>query len=260
MSFLDDLSSLAGGVRDWFDDNPIAGGLAKVALLGYTQNKIQKSINKQNSLPEAAETARPDLGVRIQLNPSTDNSIPVVYGQAWLGGVVTDAYLTNNNQTMYYVLTLCEKTGNLYSTGSASVIHFDAIYWNDQAVSFQDDGITVAGIVDQDGNSTTDPAGLIQIYCYNGGSSSPVVPTGYSNASLPTAFSVIPDWTSDHTMDDLVFAIIKMTYSRDKSVTGLGTFSFKLRNTMTQPGDCLLDYMTNARYGAGIPQDEIYLS
>jgi hypothetical protein len=26
---------------------------------------------------------------------------------------------------------------------------------------------------------------------------------------------------------------------------------------MTQPGDCLLDYMTNTRYGAGIAAQEI---
>jgi hypothetical protein len=28
---------------------------------------------------------------------------------------------------------------------------------------------------------------------------------------------------------------------------------------MTLPGDCVFDYMTNTRYGAGIPKEEIDL-
>jgi hypothetical protein len=30
-----------------------------------------------------------------------------------------------------------------------------------------------------------------------------------------------------------------------------------MKNTMTLPGDVLYDYMTNTRYGAGIPEAEI---
>jgi hypothetical protein len=32
---------------------------------------------------------------------------------------------------------------------------------------------------------------------------------------------------------------------------------FKIQNSMTLPGDCIYDYMTNTRYGAGIDPAEI---
>jgi hypothetical protein len=61
-------------------------------------------------------------------------------------------------------------------------------------------------------------------------------------------------------MSDLVFAIIRLDYDAEKNVTGLGNVRFKISNSMTQPGDCLYDYMTNTRYGAGIDPTEIYAS
>jgi len=55
-----------------------------------------------------------------------------------------------------------------------------------------------------------------------------------------------------------VFVAIKMNYNKDKGLTRIPTFRFKLTNTMTMPGDCIYDYMTNTRYGAGIDATEIY--
>ena len=71
------------------------------------------------------------------------------------------------------------------------------------------------------------------------------------------AWSIMPGWTSAHTMNDLVFAIVKVEYNKEKNVTKLGKLDFKIRNSMTEPGDCLYDYMTNTRYGAGIDPQEI---
>jgi hypothetical protein len=59
-------------------------------------------------------------------------------------------------------------------------------------------------------------------------------------------------------MSDLVFAVVQITYSRENGITALPNMRFHLRNSMTLPGDCMLDYMTNTRYGAGIPAEEIY--
>ena len=46
-----------------------------------------------------------------QQPPASDNKLPVVYGAAWVGGIVTDLSITSNNQVMYYVLALSEVTG-----------------------------------------------------------------------------------------------------------------------------------------------------
>jgi len=185
----------------------------------------------------------------------------VVYGTAFVKGIITDAWLTADKTTMWYCVTICEKTGNTnLGSGAASVLSFEEIYLNESLIAFQSDGITVASITDANGNTSTDPAGLIKIYCFNNGSTSPVVPTGYVNGGLSSAYSLMPNWTVNHTMNSLVFALVKIEYSKEKNVTSLGEIEFKIKNTMTQPGDCLYDYMTNTRYGAGIPSAEIYLS
>jgi hypothetical protein len=54
-------------------------------------------------------------------------------------------------------------------------------------------------------------------------------------------------------MGDLVFAVVEVNFNRDKNITQAPqSMKFHISNTMNQPGDCLYDYMTNTRYGAGI--------
>jgi hypothetical protein len=263
MSFLDDIvdagSGLLGGAWDMLSGSGVAAGIAKAAALGFLLKQVTNSINKENSRPETANNPTiPDQGVRLQVDPDTTHSIPIIYGDAHLGGILTDARITGDNQTMYYCYVLSERTGTLLSDDSQSVISFAKIYWDNKLITFQSDGITVASFTDDAGGVDTNPNGLIRIYCYNNGSSSPVVPVGYTNGSLNSAYAVMPDWTSSHTMDQLVFAIIRVDYNAEKNVKGIADVNFKLSNTMTQPGDCLYDYMTNTRYGAGIDPTEIY--
>jgi hypothetical protein len=256
MSFIDDLVGGAGS----FAGN-LAGNMAKTALLGFALNQVTKSINNNNTLPATTATSIPDNQTRLQNNASTENKIPVVYGTAFLGGIVSDAVITTDLATMYFCLTICEKTGNTnLGSGDPSTFTFKNLYWNDNKIFFDADGITVSHTEDRDGNIDTNFAGLIQIYCYNGGSSSPCVPTGYTNTSLSNAFAIMPDWTTNHTMNELIFAIVKVTYNTEKGLTGLGTVKFQIQNSMTLPGDVMYDYMTNSRYGAGIDPTEIYVS
>jgi hypothetical protein len=67
----------------------------------------------------------------------------------------------------------------------------------------------------------------------------------------------MPAWTINHAMNDLIFAIVEVTYDKTKGITSVPTFNFHLTNSMSQPGDCLFDYMTSTRYGCGIPSTEI---
>jgi hypothetical protein len=260
MSFLDSLIDLGSTALSWLGGNSVGGQLARTALTGYALNQVTSSINKDN---EAAKdtTAKIDPGVRLQVDPDTEYRVPLVYGQATLGGTVTDAVLTNNNGTMFFCLTICEKTGltNL-GTGAPSTFSFNDIYWDDARLIFQSDGITVAGNIDKSGNVCTDYNGKIKIYCYNGNSTNQKNIDNYSLASSVAAYSVMPNWTSAHNMTDLIFAIVRVDYDAVAGVKGLGQLKFKITNSMTQPGDVLYDYMTNTRYGAGIAPTEIYAS
>lgn len=258
MSWLDDLSSIGSSFFKSPAASNIAMNVAKTAALGIILNQVSKSVNKNNSKPDVANTTQPDRYVREQLSPDTNHSIPVLYGTAFTKGIITDAVLTDDNKTMWYCITICEKTGTLLSTGAASAFTFNKIYLNSGEVTFQDDGITVQSITDADGNLDNKMNGFIKIYCFNSGSDSPVTPQGYTNLNLLYARDLMPNWTAAHAMSDLVFVLVRVEYNKERNVTSLGDIEFKITNTMTLPGDCVNDYMRNTRYGAGIPDTEIY--
>lgn len=259
MSFLDDIVDLASGAWDWFTGSSTSATLTRTALTAYALNQVTASINKENdATTTAAQAPVVDPGVRLQVSPDPEHRIPVVYGQAYLGGIITDAVLTNTNQTMYYVVTICEKTGAKFSDGQQSGCTFKNIYWDDSRMVFDSDGITLNSLVDREGNIDTTLAGLIKVWCFNGSSTDPVVPEGYTNTSLVEAYTVMPGWTQQHVMSDLIFAVIRVDYNKDKGSTRLGDTIFQIENSMTLAGDCLYDMLTSSVYGAGISPEEIY--
>ena len=218
-------------------------------------NKSVKKTSTASSVA-AATPELPDYGVREQIDPDTDTKIPVVYGEAFLGGNITDAAMTVDKGTMYYCITLSEMTGVKLSTDLQSVISFEQVFWNQNEIQLASDGKTAASFTDEDGTVDTAIAGLIEFYFYSGNSTSPVALKGHVNPGILAHVAML-NWTSEHAMNDLVFCIIKVSYNREAGVTGLGRMEFKLKNTMSQPGDCLYDYMVNTRYGAGLPPEEI---
>lgn len=254
MSFID---SIVSGAKAVFGGNSIGSSLARTALLAYAVNRMTASVNADNQIGNTAATNTPDYGVRLQVSPDPENKIPVVYGSAYLGGIITDAVESNNNLTMTYCFTICEKTGVLMSNSVQSSFTFNDIYMNGNRCVFHADGISVNYTSDKDGNIDYSPDGLVKVWCYNGNSSSPVVPSGYTNGSLPSAYTNMPTWTVNHIMSDLIFAIVQVNYDKTKGVTAVPTFNFHVTNSMSQPGDCLYDYMTSTRYGAGLKTSEI---
>jgi hypothetical protein len=255
MSFLDSLIDIGKSAIGFFTGNSLGSQLAKTALTGYALNKINKSINKQNEIPTGTAV---DPGVRLQVNPDPEYKVPVVYGEATLGGAVTDAQMAADGQIMAYCLTICEKTGKLnLGQGADSSFEFLEVYWDDNRIVMNDDGYTVKGYVDKAGVFCDTIGGQVLMFFYNGNSNTPVNLRNFANPNTP-AYSTIPNWTSANTMDDLIFATVIINYNAERQVRGLGNVKFKVRNSMTQPGDCLYDYMTNTRYGAGIDPQEIF--
>lgn len=64
----------------------------------------------ESGASSGAAGASPNPGNRQQIPPQTDNKLPVIYGAAWAGGIITDLSITDDNQKLYYVLSLCEVT------------------------------------------------------------------------------------------------------------------------------------------------------
>jgi len=230
-------------------------------VLMYTTKKANDSLNRANEKASGGggSVSQPDPGVRLQVDPDPSHKIPVVYGQAVLGGIITEAVLNPSDaKQLWLVFTLCETTGVKLSDNQPSAFSFEQIYLNDQRVVFVANSTQVDYTVDRDGNVDRSLAGNCDIYCFRNGSLNPVYPVGITGPLLSPAHSIVPGWNGSYTMSNLVFAVVRLTYNQDKGVTSIPDMQVRLRNTMTLPGDCVYDYMTNTRYGAGIPPEQIY--
>jgi len=254
MSFLDSVVDFGKKALGVVRSDTLGGSLARTAILGLAVNKITKMINKDNDSNNTAKQR--DTGVREQVDPDTNYSVPVIYGNAFVEGAVSDAALTNNKRTMWYCLTLCEQTGLLLN-GDNSELTLQEVYWNGNRVEFKDDGFTVADMISPDGDIVTNYNGKVRIYPFSGNSQSPIGIRGNNGSNNLAAYDLFPNWSVSHTMSHLVFVIVSVDYDGPAGVKGLGKVRFRVNNNMKQPGDVLNDYMTNSRYGAGISAEDM---
>lgn len=250
MSFIDDILDVGSSL---LTGGGLGGTILRTAVTGLALNKLTQSTNKSN---DTARTQPEDQGVNVQTTASTESKIPVLYGRAVTGGQLFDVRMSNNNNTMHYCYVLSERTGTLLSTTLPSEYTFNNIYWSGYKMNFQSDGITVASLEDLQGNLRTNWAGNIEVYCYAGNSESGIVPAGYTGA-VPPAWTIVPGWTANWQMSDLVFVVVRVNYVRAFNLVGIGNMTFDVSNSMTQPGDVLYDLSTNTRYGSGIPSADI---
>lgn len=241
------------------------------ALVSYALSRTISRNQKQTGL---------DAGSRQMLSPATNHKIPVLYGSAFMGGAITDAVLLNNGtnyNVMWICLTLSEYTGRLFSTSQKSAYTFNKCFRNTDEIVFRSDGITVNNTKDSDGNTDDSMSGLIKIYMYAGsgiltdqiapvasscvGNTAPVL----NNVNAWDA-DMFPNWNEpalnqpNDNMSDLVFALVRIEYNRDKNVTAIGDYQFNLANSMELGGDVIFDYISNTRYGAGVRLPEIDMS
>jgi hypothetical protein len=93
---------------------------------------------------------QPNPGNRQQLAPAGDNKVPVVYGSAYVGGIVTDLSITEDNQDIYWVITLSEVT-NTETGGTPDTFTFGNVYWGGKKVIFGS-GSAVTGLLDESTN------------------------------------------------------------------------------------------------------------
>ena len=199
-----------------------------------------------------------DNGVRQQVPPATTNSIPVVYGDAYLGGVFVDAVLSTDQKTMYYVLAI----SNISPNGQFS---FDTtkMYWQDQTIGFDaTDRTKVVSLTDGAGNVQTKVSGNLYINLYKSNEAGTI--TALNGTALPSSvmggsdIAVAQRWpSSGRQMNGLAFAIIKMVYNRDAGTTQMQPVTFRashyLNSTgVAKPGDVWYDYITNAKYGCSM--------
>jgi hypothetical protein len=232
------------------------------AMLAFAINMVASTIISRVFAPDMPTfdgTRYPNPGNRQQIPPATDNKLPIIYGSSYVGGIVIDLSISNNNQQIYYVMALSEVTNSEYGN-TADVFSFGDVYWGGKKVIFSTtvgETYKVTGLLDEStGITDTTVAGLMEFYFYRNGSSTP------TNSSL-SAITVMSDtnlvykWDATKLMTNCAFVILKLTYSTNANITGLQQTKFQVNNPRTLPGDCFLDYLRSTRYGAALPLTSI---
>ena len=202
-------------------------------------------------------------GSRVQLPPATNNKLPVVYGTAFVGGSITDAKISTDLQSMWYVISIAEVT-NTMPGDTPDTITFDELYYDGKLVSLSGAQVTslttnTAGTPEVD----TKINGNLFIYLFPNGSSSGTNTGGLSAIDIMSDAEIPLDqrWNQgiytaggqSAAMTNTAFAIVKVKYNQDAGTTSLGAVTAKITNSRTKPGDCITDYLLSDRYGCAVP-------
>ena len=199
-----------------------------------------------------------DSGTRQQVPPSSTNAIPIVYGDAYLGGTFVDAVLSTDQKTMYYVVAVsCVSPNGQFTFDSTK------FYYGDRLVTFDGtDQTKVVSLTDEAGNVDTKINGNLYINLYRSTAAGSITPL--NGASAPNVVMGGADidaalrWpSSGRQMNGLAFAIIKLNYNQDAGTTNLSPVTFYAKHYLNstgaaKPGDVWYDYITNAAYGGAV--------
>jgi hypothetical protein len=240
-----------------------AGVAASFALTSaaFAVNFAVSSILSRAFAPSAGGSEAIDNGVRQQVPPSSTNSIPIVYGDAYCGGRFVDAVLSTDAKTMYYVMVISHISPNGQFTFDQS-----DMYWGDRKITFDSTDLTkVVSLTDGAGGVDDKISGNLFISLYT--STQAGVISSTNGAPLPNVFmggDDIPSETrwpsSNRQMNGLAFAIVKLNYNQQAETTGIQTITFKASQYLNgtgaaKPGDVWYDYITNALYGGAMAPD-----
>lgn len=202
-----------------------------------------------------------DSGTRQQVPPSSINAIPIVYGDAYLGGTFVDAVLSTDQKTMYYVVAVsCVSPNGQFTFDSTK------FYYGDRLVTFDGtDQTKVVSLTDEAGNVDTKISGNLFISLYVSDASGNI--TSPNGAAAPTTVMGGSDidaalrWVSTgpapRKMNGLAFAIVKLNYNQDAGTTNLSPITFYAKHYLNstgaaKPGDVWYDYITNVQYGGAV--------
>jgi hypothetical protein len=233
-----------------------AGMIATAFAVNFAVSMIVTRMFSDN--PETQQ----DMGVRQQVPPSAVNAIPIVYGDAYMGGTFVDAVLSYPEQRkMYYVLAISSISPN-----GQFVFDQTDMYFGDRRIGFDpDEPGKVITLTDEASppNVNTKISGNLFIYLFTSNQAGTITPIN-SSGSLPSTIMGGSDiqvgqrWpSSGRQMNGLAFAIVVLNYNTDADTTQLSPITFKVKHTLNgtgvaKAGDVWYDYITNPIYGGAI--------
>jgi len=194
----------------------------------------------------------------ILLNKQSNNAcIPVVYGERLLGGTRVFIQTSGTDNTYLYVaLALCE----------GEVNSIEQIIVDDKTVTFDGaltDG-TVREVASSDSNFYKDSTSHIQIQAF----------LGTDGQSASSILSTLSSWGSNHKLSGICYLALRFKWNQDV-FGGIPVVQAKVKGKKvvfynsglaaqtaahkTNPAWCLLDYLTNERYGKGLATSSLDL-
>ena len=226
-----------GWFSDFFSDPIGTIGNIGQSIIDVTVDAISDVISWVVDVPDqlSMETIEEQYRGALLNIQSNIASIPVIYGQRKIGGVrVFVATSGADNVYLYIVMTLCE--GEVHSIGD--------IYINDVL------------------SSDSKFSGLLTINKYIGSDGQEADST-LVNAGI--------GWTSAHKLSGVAYIACRFKWDQDvfggiplihAVVQGKKVYDPRSNNTASvanssNPALCLRDYLTNARYGKGLPVSAI---
>ena len=177
-----------------------------------------------------------DPGVEQRLGANTQNRVPMLYGQFMQRGSLTYFEISEDRKTLYSIITI----------GEGPVTSIDQIWWDDIRVTLGAGGEVVSA-VDVEGNDVTRLNGNLNINVYR----------GLASNNSTYLEDLVDDWTPNHKMTGLVYAVVTVRYNRDADITGLNDLRFIGTAPINDPADAVMDQLTNERYGLGLPATSI---
>lgn len=199
-----------------------------------------------------------DFEKGILLNKqSNDANIPVIYGERLTGG--TRVFMeTSGTDNTYLYMSIVMAEGEINDITEIRVD--DKIVTWASALS---DG-TAVEVNSSDANFYKNSESLIRIEPHY----------GTDGQSASTLLSTLANWGSNHKLSGLCYLAIRFKWNQD-AFTGIPKVQAKIQGKkvktynaslveqsasyQTNPAWCLLDYLTNSRYGKGLSTSEIDL-
>jgi len=207
-------------------------------------------------VPDFGTTEFDDFEKGILLNKSSnDASIPVIYGTRMVGGTRVFMETSGTDNTyLYMALVLAE----------GEINDITEIRVNDNAVTWSGDlaDNTQRTVGSGDGNFYKDSASLITVEPHY----------GTDSQSASTLLSTLSSWGSNHRLRGIAYLALRFTWNQDafsgipkvqavvqgKKVVAYNSSSVAQSAAFSaNPAWCLLDYLTNARYGKGLAITDI---
>ena len=210
----------------WAAETTVAAFTWYEVAAAFAINIVASSIISKSLAPNGPNNdAQINPGSRSQVPPAGSNKVPVIYGSAYVGGIITDLSITSDNQKMYYVLTLGEVT-NTETGGTPDTYTFGDVYWGGKKCIFDGtDAYKVVGLLDEStGVTDTTVNGKMNIYLFKNGSSSGVNTT-LTAIQIMQSTGLVYTWDGTKLMSNVAFAIIELTYTAMQTLQAFSKLS-----------------------------------